>query len=219
MKSISTFIVDDHFLMVEGYKSVLSCSTNYDFNIITANSCERAYDMINRSTIHSFDIVILDLALPAYEAEKISSGYQLAPLIKTKLPYAKLVIITSHAEAFILYEIVKKINPDGLMVKSDFTGDEFLQAFESIIEENTYYSKTVLKQIKMLGSREKYLDHYNRLIISYLAQGIQSKNLPDYLPLSMSAIDKRKSQIRDCFSLDKGSDEDIIREAKRFGYI
>ena len=220
MKTIKTLIVDDHFLMVEGYKSVLSYSLVYDVSIVTALNCEQCYYILNRrSDTVLFDLVILDLALPPFPAQGIYSGEQLAPIIRMRLPQTKLVIITSHAEGFKLYDIIKKVNPDGLMVKSDFTADEFLQAFESIIQGSKHYSKTVLKHLKTLGTSEKYLDTYNRLIISYLAQGILTKNLPDYLPLSMSAIDKRKSQIRDWFSLEKGSDEDIIRAAKKFGYI
>jgi hypothetical protein len=35
----------------------------------------------------------------------------------------------------------------------------------------------------------------------------------------MSAIDKRKAQIKDFFCVQKGTDEDIIREAKKHGFV
>ena len=37
--------------------------------------------------------------------------------------------------------------------------------------------------------------------------------------MSISAIDKRKAQIRYFFKIEKGSDEDIIRAAKNHGLI
>jgi two-component system response regulator NreC len=68
-------------------------------------------------------------------------------------------------------------------------------------------------------SQKKILDQQNRQIISLLAQGIKTKNLPSYLNISISAIEKRKVNIRYYFNLKKGSDEDIIREAKRLGLV
>jgi hypothetical protein len=64
-----------------------------------------------------------------------------------------------------------------------------------------------------------FLDDFNRQIITLLASGIQSKNLPNHINLSMSAIDKRKAQIKDFFCVQKGTDEDIIREAKKHGFV
>ena len=132
---------------------------------------------------------------------------------------AKIVILTSHAEAFILYKLQKKIQPNGLLVKSDFSAEEFLKAFEMIMNGEVYVSKTVNDAIQELLSNDMFLDDFNRQIISLLASGIQSKNLPNHINLSMSAIDKRKSQIKDFFCVQKGTDEDIIREAKKHGFV
>lgn len=67
--------------------------------------------------------------------------------------------------------------------------------------------------------KEVYLDTTNRRIISLLAKGIKTKNLPIHLNLSISAIDKRKAQIKEIFNIEKGTDEDILREAKKNDFI
>jgi hypothetical protein len=43
--------------------------------------------------------------------------------------------------------------------------------------------------------------------------------MPAYLGLSISAIDKRKAVIKSFFGIDKGSDEDIIKAAKKSGFV
>jgi len=221
MTHINILIVDDHHLMIEGYKSILSYNkSEIEVHITTANNCEDGFKIItNPLNSQKFDVVFLDRGLPAYEKENLKTGEDLAYLIKKHMPETKIVILTSHAEAFILYNIVKKIKPSGLLVKSDFTADDFLMAFEKIMSDEIYYSPTVKQYIRELNSQDSYLDNYNRQIISCLAQGIKTKNLPDHLPLSMSAIDKRKVQIKDYFNIEKGNDEDIIREAKKAGFI
>jgi len=218
---ISIFIVDDHPSMIEGYKSILSYNNlGCEISVTPAYDCESAIKRMEESEdIYEFDMIFLDLSLPPYEEKEIFSGEDLAIYAKKKYPFSKIVILTSHAEAFILYKIQNNISPHGLLVKSDFTGDELLKAFEVILNNGVYTSKTVNESIQELLSKDMFLDDYNRQIISLLSSGIQSKNLANHINLSMSAIDKRKAQIKDFFCIQKGTDEDIIREAKKHGFV
>lgn len=220
-KKISIFIVDDHPSMIEGYKSILSYNDlGCEIEVIPAYDCESAYKRMEESEdIYEFDMIFLDLSLPPYEEKKIFSGEDLAIYAKKKFPFSKIVILTSHAEAFILYRLQKDIEPNGILVKSDFTADELLNAFEVLMKGDVYISKTVNESIKELLSNDMFLDDYNRQIITLLASGIQSKNLTNHINLSMSSIDKRKAQIKEFFSVKKGNDEDIIREAKKHGFV
>jgi len=214
-------MVDDHPSMIEGYKSILSFNNlGFEIEVVPAFDCKSAYNrMVESEDIYEFDMIFLDLSLPPYEEKGIHSGEDLAVFAKKKFPYAKIVILTSHAEAFILYNIQKKIAPDGLLVKSDFTAEEFLIAFELILNNKKYTSKTVEESIQELLSKDIFLDEYNRQIITLLANGVQSKNLANYINLSMSGIDKRKAQIKAFFFVKKGTDEDIIREARKHGFV
>jgi two-component system response regulator NreC len=222
-KTINIFMVDDHPSMIEGYKSILSYNElGYKINVTPAFDCETAYKRMSQSEdIYEFDMVFLDLSLPPYEVANMNSGQDLALFARKKYPFAKIVMLTSHAEAFILFDRQKTIDPDGLLVKSDFTADEFLKAFEVIINKEKYVSKTVNESIQeMLAVRNNvFLDESNRTIISLLAQGVLSKNLPNYVNLAQSSIDKRKAQIKDYFCVKGGSDEDIVREAKKHGFV
>jgi two-component system response regulator NreC len=218
---LRVLMIDDHPSQIEGYKVILSYSeSNLALETTPCYSCESAYSIISMPKIDTpFDVVFLDCRLPSYTEKNIRSGEDLAMLIRRHSPDSKIVIITSYAEAFLLYDIVKKINPEGLLVKSDFNADELLDAFEQIVDGKKYYSNTVNRSIKELLSKETYLDSYNRQIITLLSQGVRTRSLPDYINLSLSAIEKRKSQIRDYFCLEKGTDEEIVIEARRLGFI
>ncbi len=214
-------MIDDHPSMIEGYKSILSFN-DLGLKITTtpAYNCESAFNIIEKTALsEAFDFAFVDLSLPPYLEKKIKSGEDLALLIKNKFPDCKIVILTSHAEAFILDAIQKNIAPNGLLVKSDFTADEFLLAFEKIYNNHFYTSKTVVENIAELHGKSAFLDENNRKLITLLAEGVKTKNLPQRMNLSISAIDKRKAQIKHFFKIEKGSDEDIIREAKKHGLI
>ena len=214
-------MIDDHPSMIEGYKSILSFNElGLKITTTPAYNCETAFNIIDTTpAFKGFDFAFVDLSLPPYLEKNIKSGEDLALLIKNKFPNCKIVILTSHAEAFILDSIQKNIAPNGLLVKSDFTAEEFLQAFEKIYNNHFYMSKTVVDNIAELQLKNSFLDENNRKLITLLAEGVKTKNLPQRMNLSISAIDKRKAQIRFYFKIEKGSDEDIIREAKKHGMI
>lgn len=213
-------MVDDHPTQLDGYKIILAYNNQgIEIDATMAYNCKAAFEIITNPDTLAFDMVFLDLNLPGYPEELLKSGEDLAYLVKKYFPDAKIIMLTSHSESFVLYNIVKKIKPNAFLVKSDFGGEELLMAFDTVIKNETYYSETVTASIQELLSREEYLDTYNRQIITLLAQGVMTKNLPEHLNLSMSAVEKRKSQIKDYFCIEKGSDEDIVREARKLGFI
>lgn len=218
-KKKKILIIDDHSLIIEGYKSILSFNEHgLELNFKQALSCQAAYDIL-KTEEGNFDVIFLDMTLPPYTEMGIYSGSDLFPYIKKYQPESKIILVTSHTEQFLLYIIYKKLNPDGILIKSDFTPVEFLAAFENILEENKHYSHTMREAIKKIAANYSFLDSLDMQIITLLSERIQSKSLTEHLSIGKSAIDKRKNKIKSFFKIEKGNDEDIIREAKKQNFI
>lgn len=219
--TVKILFVDDHPLQILGYKTILDYNDRgFSIEATECYNCKDAFSILsNTASRPDFDMIFLDRSMPSYEAEGIYSGEDLAVLVKKNFPEIKIVILTSHAESFIIYDIVKKVSPAGLLIKSDFSGDQLLSAFDAIVNGETYHSETVKKAIKELLSREDYLDSVNRQIIMLISQGFKTKTIASEVNLTESAVEKRKAKIKDYFCIGKGNDEDIIREAKKLGFI
>ena len=214
-------MIDDHPSMIEGYKIILSYNDfGYEIETTSATDTKSAYEIVSKTKKNNaFNVVFLDYSLPAYTAKNINNGKDLAMIIKKRMPKAKIVVLTSHTESILLYDIMKEVEPAGILVKSDFSAEELLSAFQEIMEGKIYHSQTVKNTIKELTSKKIYLDSYSRQIISLIAQGINTKSIPNHINMSISAIEKRKVVIREYFLIPKGNDEDILREARRLGLI
>lgn len=216
---VSVLIIDDHSPIIEGYKSILAYNPyGYSLTIQTALSCESAYELISTTTT-SFDVVMMDYTMPPFLEKNIHSGADLVPIIRQYLPYAKIMMMTSHSSSLLLLKLMEECKPDGLLVKSDFSAQDLIIAFDAIVRGENYFSSTIHDLMNEASKKVKVLDSYNQQIILLLSEGIKTKNLPDHLHLSKSAIDKRKVFIKEFFDLEKGSDEDIIREARKQGFI
>jgi DNA-binding NarL/FixJ family response regulator len=222
MKHINILMVDDHPIIIEGYQNVLMSTKEEDQTLLidTANNCDTAQLMIHRAADGTpYDVCFFDISLPASEDGKYTSGEDLALLTKCLLPEAKIIILTMFNESFRIHNIIKEINPDGFLIKSDLTSMELADAFQQILSSPPYYSSTVNNYVKKTITSEIYVDDVNRKILHLLSQGIKTKSLNEYIPLSTSAIEKRKKQLKLLFSVTDGKDETLLQEAREKGYL
>ncbi|RCT53883.1 response regulator [Winogradskyella sp. KYW1333] len=222
MKHINILMVDDHPIIIEGYQNVLMTTKEEDQTLLidTANNCDTAQLMINRASKGTpYDVCFFDISLPASEDGKYASGEDLALLAQRVIPEAKIIILTMFNESFRIHNIIKEINPDGFLIKSDLTSMELADAFQQILRFPPYYSSTVSNYIKKTISSEIYVDDINRKILHLLSQGVKTKSLSEYIPLSTSAIEKRKKQLKLLFSASDGKDETLLQEAREKGYL
>ncbi len=222
MTNINILMVDDHPIIIEGYQNVLMGTKTDDqtLNIDTANNCDTAQLMINRASKGThYDVCFFDISLPASADGKFASGEDLALLTKKVLPKAKIIILTMFNESFRIHNIIKEINPDGFLIKSDLTSMELADAFKQVLRFPPYYSSTVSNYVKKTIVSEIYVDDVNRKILHLLSQGIKTKSLSEFIPLSTSALEKRKKQLKMLFSVTDGKDETLLQEAREKGYL
>ena len=213
-------IVDDHPFIIQAYKNALEkySRQGYEFEVIQANNCKSGYENIVESKI-PFNVAFFDISMPEYAEKGIYSGEDLAVLMKSEMPSCKVILLTMHDELLKINNIIKNINPNGLIIKNDLTFDELIFAFDKIINNESYYSQTVIKLVGQAKYNDIELDAFDKQILFHLSKGVKTKDLPQYIPLSLSAIEKRKLNIRELLEVKGGSDIDLINEAKTKGVI
>jgi len=218
---IKILMVDDHPITLDGYQNILNNykSEDLELEIETAGSCEEAFNKIKYAqNSGSFDIAFLDISLPPFEAENILSGEDIGLRLRELAPSTKIVILTMYNENHRIYNILKNVNPDGLLIKSDVSPQEFFTAFAKIIAGKIYYSDTVNQSIKRQFSKNISVDDLDRNILYHLSKGLKTKDLIDVIPLSLAAIEKRKKNLKENLEI-KGGDLILIEKAKELGFI
>ena len=224
-KKYNALIIDDHPLISEAYKSAFayieSQNENISFHIQIANNCGKADEIIEHhsSTNRPIDIIFLDISLPPLEEKGILSGEDIGLVINEKLPEAKIIISTTFNDNYRVHSILKNVNPDGFLVKNDITPVELVHAIEEVLNDPPYYSKTVMKMLRSQVSNEYFLDDLDRKILYELSVGNRVNKLPNILPLSLAAVQKRKRQMAKIFEVDNSDDRDLILIAKEKGFL
>ena len=222
MANIHILMVDDHPIIIEGYQNTLMASKKDHQTLLidTANDCDSAYLIMQNAAVEKpFDICFFDISLPPSADGSITSGEDLAKVCREIMPNTKIVILTMFNESFRIHGIVKEINPEGFLIKSDLTSLELAEAFQHILENPPYYSSTVAKYLKKIAISDEYVDNINRKILYLLSKGIKTRSLTEHIDLSMSAIEKRKKQLKEIFKVSDGKDETLILKAREKGLL
>lgn len=221
----NVLIIDDHPLITEAYITALNYYSKHnetiDFLIQTAYDCDSGRELIKRAvkSKEQKHIVFLDIKLPPSKDGKILSGEDLGLLIRETLSSPRIIVSTTFNNNFRVHNILKNINPEGLLIKNDITPLELLETIRVVVKDPPYYSKTVIKLLRDQVVNDFILDEFDRKILNELSIGTRMKDLPNLLPLSIASIEKRKRKLKRMFNVKKMDDRQLLISARDKGFI
>ncbi len=215
-QELKILLIDDHNLILDAYKNVLSKLEGIKISIDIANNCDVAWEKIVSS---NYDIVLLDINFPVYDESKILSGEDLASKLRHDFPKIKIIILTLLEDTFRLYNILKIINPDGFLLKGETNSKELLKCFESIIDSNNYYSPKITKIQYSAFKLNFSLDEKDRIILNQLSLGTKTKDLTTHVNLSLRAVEDRKRKLKEIFDVVGEGNQALLKKARSIGYV
>ena len=224
MNTYNVLIIEDHQIIIDIYKSALifvqEDIKDVQFIIDEAKDCELAFKKIkSTSKQRTIDLIFLDISLPPSSILKISSGEGLADVIVEYFPRAKIIVCTSLNDNYRLNNIIKVVNPDCLMVKCDIDFKDIVLAVKTVLDNETYYSKTVISLVRKKASNGIILDDYDIQILREISNGAKMKELLQLIPLSKAGIEKRKRKLKIVLNIKQDNDRELILTARDKGFI
>lgn len=223
-QEINILIIEDHQLIVDGYIKALDFITSkkpsITFNIDTAFCCDSANQKIEKAidTI-PYDIVFLDISIPPSKDKEFLSGEDIGVKFRRHFNRVKIIVSTAYDNNYRLMSILKSVNPEGLLIKNELTFQYLVEATESIIHDIPFYSIRVVKLMRQYISNDFNLDTIDRKLLYHLSEGTMTRDLPEYLPLSITGVEKRKRKLNEIFKTKIHCDKELIKNAKEYGFI
>ena len=221
-KKINILVVDDHQMNSDAYINLIKSSQgNKEMIFQKAIDYYTAFKVIKQAekTNTLIDIALIDISIPEYKEEKLLSGTDVALLLKNSFPDCLIIMLTMHTEPLILFNVFKQINPEGFISKNDIDFEMFPEVFDRIVNIENYFSPTINTAILSLVKQTLKWDEFDTQIIILLDKGIQTKDLPQYINLSLSSIEKRKAILKRQILDQKSSDKELIVKCKMLKLI
>jgi len=187
--SINIMIADDHPLVREGLKKVLSDEPGLII-VAEAKDTEEVFDNLNQ---HTVDILLLDLTMPG------KSGLDIIKEIKNKFPSVKILILSMHPEdRFALRSL--KLGASGYLTK-ETAADELVKAIHKIFKGGSYLSSTLAE--KLLDKLEADFENLPHEILSdrefevfrLIASGKSISQTSSEINLSVATVSTYRARI------------------------
>lgn len=221
-KKIKILVVDDHPMNSDAYINLIRSRQAENESVFhKAIDCHSAFKLIKQAEKNDtpFDIALIDISLPEFREEKLLSGTDIALLIRNTFPNCIIIMLTMHTQPLILFDVYKQVNPEGFISKNDIDFQMFPDIFYKIVNCENYFSPSVNNILQSLIKQTIKWDEFDTQIILLLDKGIQTKELPQYINLSLSSIEKRKAILKEQVLDKKVSDKELIQKCRILNLI
>ena len=186
-------IAEDHTIIREGLRSLLNQAKDFDIVGEAADGRE-ALRLVERSKP---DLVLTDLSMPRMD------GTDVIGAIKKQSPHTKVIALTVHrAEEYVLATL--RAGVDGYVLK-EATYEELMMAIRSVLKGKHYLSPEISGKLiaGYLEGRKAYkldsiwetLTKREREILKLIAEGFKSKEIADYLCISVHTVETHRSAL------------------------
>lgn len=211
MSDIKIILVDDHQIVRDGIKSLLTAAANIEI----IGEASDGYELFNLIKVAKPDIVILDLSLP-----KIS-GIEIIKILTQEYDNIKVLVLSMYTSEDFIFNSIKS-GAKGYLPKNT-TKKELLEAIYKLNQNEEYFSEPIsniiLKSyIKKAKSGNKYsekkeesLSSRELEILKMFAEGNSNKNIADQLSLSIRTVESHKNHIMQ--KLELKSTVDLVKFA------
>jgi DNA-binding NarL/FixJ family response regulator len=214
MDKIKIILVDDHQIIRDGIKSLLSGFDDIDV-VAEAGSSE---ECLHKLRFQQADLALIDISLPGI------SGIKLTEQLSVSHPSLRVLILSMHLnEAYINGAI--KAGAWGYLAKNT-TRDELISAIRIVADGNKYLGKEVsevitsgyIKRLQVNDVPENEpLSKRELEILKLTAEGLGNKEISDQLYISIRTVESHKNHIMQKLGLK--SSVDLVRYAVKAGLI
>lgn len=186
MDKVKVCLVDDHAILLDGVKSLLDATDEYEV-VAAASNAEDAILYLQNNQV---DILISDYSLPGMD------GLGLVRVMQKIKPEVKIIIMSMHDEAHLVKEILKE-GIKGYLLKKD-SQKELTAALEQVRAGKTYLSNEIsnLLIVNLQNPDEgKLLTEREREILKLIATEYTNRDIAEALFISERTVETHRKNI------------------------
>jgi DNA-binding NarL/FixJ family response regulator len=200
---IKVLLADDHILMREGMKQLISFSDD----ILVTGEASTGEEVLKQLAEDMFDVVLLDVTMPGI------SGAELIAEIRKRKQSPPILILTMHNEQHIVKNVLDA-GAAGFLTK-DCPPDMLEQAIHKVATGVRYIQPDIAGKLLADPLPKVKLSPQELRILKMLAQGLRVIDIAAELGLSSRTISTHKTRLMR--KLDIDNDAALIRYADAQG--
>jgi DNA-binding NarL/FixJ family response regulator len=208
---IRIVIADDHAIVREGLKRIVSSAGDFELVAEAADGTE----VMQRVRAQEFDVLVLDLSMPG------RSGMELIKLVKAEKPKLRILVLSMHQENQYAIRAIKS-GASGYLPK-DSAPAQLEQAIRKVAGGGAYISTEVAEQLALGAMPDAVAAPHEALtdrefeILRSLARGASVSEIAGALNLSVKTVSTHKAN--GMAKMGLGNQSELVLYALRHGLI
>ncbi|SPE50597.1 Transcriptional regulatory protein LiaR [Verrucomicrobia bacterium] len=193
MKKITVLLVDDHTVIRQGLRALLSAEEDLEVTGEAENG--RQAIMLAKKLLP--DVVVMDVAMP------LLNGLEATRQILRNVPTSKVLVLTSYGDDECVAQLMQA-GATGYLIKQTAAND-LLKAIREVHRGNAFFSPVIAKRLRdqcrdaltnhTPSRRAGELTSREAEVLQLIAEGFSNKQIAGELTISIKTVEKHRQQV------------------------
>lgn len=208
MTKIKVFIVDDHFMVIEGIKSLLLNNDEIEMVGYASNAISCQSFLRNNQP----DVILMDISMPEI------SGIELCREVKQKYPLVQVLGLSTFDEKSFVMKMMEN-GASGYLLKNA-SKQELTKAIHLAYNRKRYLCHSASDALKS-ALKEKdslpFITRREKEVLQLIAEGLTNVEIAERLYISSSTVDTHRKSL--LFKYNMKNTASLIRFVTQNGLI
>ena len=218
MSNITVLLVDDHNIVRDGLKALLTAEG--DITILAEAQTGREAVLLTEK--HRPAVVVMDLAMPRL------NGCEATRQVLKAVPSTKVVVLSTYSDDEHLHQAISAGAAAYLLKQT--AGSDLVKAIREVAKGNAYFSPAIAKRLREetiqpspqqqeteAAKPDVELTQREAEVLQLIAEGYANKQIAAELGLSVKTVEKHRQQVMQ--KLDIHNIAGLVRHAVEKGII
>jgi DNA-binding NarL/FixJ family response regulator len=177
------FIVDDHYMVIEGIRSLLQNEKNIEWTGHATNAASCLSFLQHQLP----DVILMDISMPD------KSGIDLCKEVKEKYPSVFIIGLSTFNQQSFIQKMMDN-GASGYVLKNA-TQEELMEAIRVVAKGKTYLSDDVSKVLRKQDDANIVLTRREKEVLELIAGGMTNNEIGEKLFISSSTVDTHRKNL------------------------
>ncbi len=199
------FIVDDHPMVIEGFKTLLSQNES----IVVVGTAINAFEAFSFIAKNEVDIAFIDINLPDI------SGIELCKKIKTEFPSIICLALSTFNDRGYVSKMIEN-GASGYLLKNS-SREEIYKAISEVLIGNMYFNVGYQKQNTSKYDEIPIITRREKEVLIQIAEGLTNQQIANKLFISITTVSSHRQNLM--LKLEANNTASLIKNALKFDLI
>lgn len=199
------FIVDDHYMVIEGIRSLLQ----QEPSILWLGHATNAASCLSFMKQQQPDVILMDINLPDM------SGIELCKQVRSNYPGCYVLGLSTFNQHAIIRDIINN-GASGYLLKNAGK-DELMTAIQLAAKGKTYMSSEASASLKKSADQIPVITRRENEILKLIADGLTNSAIAEKLFISIATVNTHRKSLLEKF--DAKNTAILIGKAAKLGLI